>query len=150
MRVRIIGAGPAGLYLAILLKRHRLASDLCVIEQNAADSTFGFGVVFSENALEFLKADDPKTCATITPHLEAWNAIKAVHQGRGVTIDGVGFTAIGRLPLLLLLQQEAHSCGVQIEFNRPIQSLDQLGDVDLIVGADGINSIVRRSDEQAF
>jgi 2-polyprenyl-6-methoxyphenol hydroxylase-like FAD-dependent oxidoreductase len=150
MRVRIVGAGPAGLYLAILLKRAGLGADLCVIEQNAPDSTFGFGVVFSENALEFLKGDDPQTYATITPDLETWNDIKVVHRGQAVTIDGVGFSAIGRLPLLQLLQHEARNCGVRIEFNRPLQSLDALGEADLIVGADGINSIVRRSEEAAF
>src|SRR5262245_22919301 len=150
MGVQIVGAGPAGLYLAILLKRSGIGSDVRVVEQNAPDSTFGFGVVFSENALEFLRGDDPQTYATITPHLETWNDIRVVHQGQTVAIDGVGFTAIGRLHLLQLLQQEARRSGVGIEYDRPIQSLDELDDADLIVGADGINSMVRRSDEQAF
>lgn len=150
MRVRIVGAGPAGLYLGILLKRSGLASDVCVVEQNAPDSTFGFGVVFSENALEFLRGDDPRTYATITPHLETWYDMRLVHQGQTMTIDGVGFTAIGRLELLQLLQQEARSSEVRIEYGRALRSVGELGDVDLIVGADGINSIVRHSDEHAF
>jgi len=150
MRVRIVGAGPSGLYLAILLQRSGLVADLCVVEQNAPDSTFGFGVVFSDSALEFLKNDDPQTHAAITPDLERWSDIKLVHQGETVTIDGIGFTAIGRLHLLQLLQREARKSGVRIEFNRTLTSLDELGDVDLIVGADGVNSLVRRSNEQAF
>jgi len=150
MRVRIVGAGPAGLYLAILLKRSGLVSDLSVIEQNAPDSTFGFGVVFSDSALEFLKEDDPQTHAAITPDLERWSDIKIVHAGKTITVDGVGFTAVGRLHLLQLLQREAKHSGVRIEFNRSLTSLDELGKTDLIVGADGINSIVRRSNEPAF
>lgn len=150
MRVRIVGAGPSGLYLAILLQRSGLVADLCVVEQNAPDSTFGFGVVFSDSALEFLKNDDPQTHAAITPDLERWSDIKLVHRGETVTIDGIGFTAIGRLHLLQLLQNEARKSGVRIEFNRTLTSLDELGDVDLIVGADGVNSLVRRSNEQAF
>jgi 2-polyprenyl-6-methoxyphenol hydroxylase-like FAD-dependent oxidoreductase len=150
MRVRIVGAGPAGLYLAILLKRSGLTTDLRVIEQNAPNSTFGFGVVFSDSALEFLKEDDPKTHAAITPDLERWSDIKITHGGETMTIDGVGFTAVGRLHFLQLLQREAEKEGVQIEYNRTLNSVDEIGEADLIVGADGINSIVRRADEAAF
>ena len=150
MRVRIVGAGPAGLYLAIRLKRSGLVTDLSVIEQNAPDSTFGFGVVFSDNALEFLREDDPETHDAITPDLERWQDIKIVHAGETITVDGVGFTAVGRLHLLQLLQREAIKAGVNIEFNRTLKSVDELGDVDLIIGADGINSIVRQSNEAAF
>jgi 2-polyprenyl-6-methoxyphenol hydroxylase-like FAD-dependent oxidoreductase len=150
MHVRIVGAGPAGLYLGILLKRHGLVSDLRVIEQNAPDSTFGFGVVFSDSALEFLKEDDPQTHAAITPNLERWSDIKITHAGETMTIDGVGFTAVKRLELLQLLQREAEKAGVNIEYNRTLKSVDELDDADLIVGADGINSLVRKSDEKTF
>ena len=34
MRVRIIGAGPAGLYLAILLKKADRTHDVTVVERN--------------------------------------------------------------------------------------------------------------------
>ena len=145
MRVCIVGAGPAGLYLAILLKRSGIVSDLTVIEQNAADSTFGFGVVFSDSALEFLKDDDPDIHASITPNLERWRDIRIVHMGQTITIDGVGFTAIGRLHLLKILQSEARKAGVSVQFNRPLASLDELDGADLIVGADGVNSLVRQS-----
>jgi 2-polyprenyl-6-methoxyphenol hydroxylase-like FAD-dependent oxidoreductase len=150
MRIRIIGAGPAGLYLSILLKRNGLGADLTVVEQNASDSTFGFGVVLSDTALEFLKEDDPQTHAAITPELERWNNIKVVHRGQTLTIDGVGFMAVGRLHLLQLLQREARNSGVQIRYERPLHDLKELDDAELIVGADGINSLVRRSDETSF
>src|ERR1700674_655197 len=106
MRVAIIGAGPAGLYLAYLLKRRQRSADIRVFEQNRADATFGFGVVFSDRALEFLDEDDADTFAAIAPHLESWQDISIVHGGAPapIRIDGVGFAAIGRLKLLQILQ----------------------------------------------
>ena len=71
MRIVILGAGPAGLYLAYLIKRRRADADILLIEQNPADATFGFGVVFSDRALEFLRDDDPETFAAIAPQMES-------------------------------------------------------------------------------
>jgi len=150
MRIAILGAGPAGLYLAYLIKRRRPDTDVTVIEQNAADATFGFGVVISDRALEFLRGDDQETYAAITPHMEAWNDITVVHRSERVVIDGVGFAAIGRLKLLQLLQARARSVGVAPVYGRVVRSLDELAGVDLIVGADGVNSLVRRSYEKEF
>jgi len=150
MKISILGAGPAGLYLSILLKRLGLSDALTVFEQNASDSTFGFGVVFSESALEFLKDDDPDIHAAITPELQRWNDIKITHRGETLRIDGIGFTAIGRLRLLQILQREALRLGVDIRYRTTIDRLDALDDSDLVVGADGINSLVRRAAGSAF
>jgi 2-polyprenyl-6-methoxyphenol hydroxylase-like FAD-dependent oxidoreductase len=145
MRIAIVGAGPAGLYLAYLIKRRQPGADVSVFEQNAADATFGFGVVFSDKALDFLRDDDPQTYAAIVPHTESWNDIALVHRGERVVIDGVGFAAIGRLTLLQLLQARAASVGVDPAYRYPIENLDGLAEVDLVIGADGVNSLVRRS-----
>jgi 2-polyprenyl-6-methoxyphenol hydroxylase-like FAD-dependent oxidoreductase len=150
MQIAILGAGPAGLYLAYLIKRRQPAFDVVVIEQNPADATFGFGVVFSDRALEFLREDDSDTYAAIVPHMESWNDIAIVHRGERVVIDGIGFAAIGRLKLLELLQARARSFGVEPVYRRTVKSLDELADADLIVGADGVNSLVRRSSERDF
>jgi 2-polyprenyl-6-methoxyphenol hydroxylase-like FAD-dependent oxidoreductase len=150
MKVTIIGAGPAGLYLSILLKRSGIVDELTIFEQNAADSTFGFGVVFSNSALEFLKDDDPGIHAAITPELQRWSDIRVTHRSETIRIDGIGFTAIGRLQLLQILRQEALRLGVDIRYRTTVDSLDALHDSDLIVGADGINSLVRRTDESVF
>ena len=150
MRVAILGAGPAGLYLAYLIKRRDPGAEVRVFEQNSADATFGFGVVFSDRALEFLNEDDPETYAAIVPYLESWTDITVVHGGERVRIDGVGFAAIGRLKLLQLLQARARSVGVEPSYQRAVANLSELGDADLIVGADGVNSLVRRTHEVAF
>jgi 2-polyprenyl-6-methoxyphenol hydroxylase-like FAD-dependent oxidoreductase len=150
MRIVILGAGPAGLYLAYLLKRRRADADVSVIEQNPANATFGFGVVFSDRALDFLRADDPDTYDAITPQMESWDDITLVHRNERIAIDGIGFAAIGRLKLLQILQERARAAGVTLEFERAVKSLDALGEADLIVGADGVNSLVRRTFAEDF
>lgn len=145
MRVAIIGAGPAGLYLGYLIKRRRPEIDVRIIEQNRADATFGFGVVFSDRALAFLEDGDPGTFAAIAPRLQSWSDITLVHGGETIRIDGIGFAAIGRLELLALLQERARSVGLEPIYGRAVTSLDELDDADLLVGADGINSLVRRT-----
>jgi 2-polyprenyl-6-methoxyphenol hydroxylase-like FAD-dependent oxidoreductase len=145
MRIAIIGAGPAGLYLAYLLGRQGRRAEVRVYEQNPAHATFGFGVVFSDRALEFLREDDPETYGAITPAMESWSDITLDLDGRVVPIDGVGFSAVGRLELLRLLQERVRAVGVAVEFGRAIGSLDEVRDADLVVGADGVNSLVRRT-----
>ena len=134
MRIVIVGAGPAGLYLSFLLKRRRPDADITLIEQNPPGATFGFGVVFSDRALEFLREDDPETYAAITPQMESWDDITLAHRNESIAIDGIGFAAIGRLKLLQLLQQRVRSVGVEPQFGRAVASLDEIGDADLVVG----------------
>jgi 2-polyprenyl-6-methoxyphenol hydroxylase-like FAD-dependent oxidoreductase len=145
MRIAILGAGPAGLYLSYLIKRRDPDADVTVFEQNPADATFGFGVVFSDRALEFLREDDEETYAAIVPHMEAWRDITLVKGGERITIDGIGFAAIGRLKLLQLLQARAASVRATAIYGCAVTSPDELKDFDLVVGADGVNSLVRKT-----
>ncbi len=145
MRIAILGAGPAGLYLAYLIERRDQRADVTVIEQNPADATFGFGVVFSDRALEFLREDDGDTYAAIAPHMESWNDMTLNLRGERVVIDGIGFAAIGRLHLLQILQARAALVGVAPAYEFAVKDLDELGGFDLVVGADGVNSLVRRT-----
>ena len=143
MKILVVGAGPAGLYFAYLAKRRHPDWQLRVLEQNAADSTFGFGVVFSERALEFLRGDDPETYEAITPRMEQWADLAVVHRGTPVVIDGIGFSAIGRLKLLQLMQARAASVGVVPEFQKRLADARELTGYDLVVAADGANSVAR-------
>jgi 2-polyprenyl-6-methoxyphenol hydroxylase-like FAD-dependent oxidoreductase len=150
MKIGIVGAGPAGLLFACLAKRRRPESENRVIEQNAAGATFGFGVVFSHGALEFLARDVPSVHAELAKHLETWPIQRIVHRDTAVDIDGNGFCAISRIALLRLLQAECKRLGVWIAFETPITTLDVLADCDLVVGADGVHSAVRRAVAEAF
>jgi 2-polyprenyl-6-methoxyphenol hydroxylase-like FAD-dependent oxidoreductase len=149
-RIAVLGAGPAGLLFALLAKRRFAAWTIRVFEQNPADATFGFGVVFSEGALEFLARDAPDLHRELATRMESWPIQRIVHRGEGIDVDGNGFSAIARLKLNQLLQGLARDAGVEIEYGRTVASLDELAGADLIVGADGIHSLVRRSLEREF
>ena len=146
MNVLVVGAGPAGVYFAYLAKREAPDWRIRVVEQNPADATFGFGVVFSDRALEFLRADDPSTYELITPQMESWSDLTVVHRATPVVIDGIGFAAIGRLRLLRLLRQQLATVGITPEYERLLGSPAELEGCDLIVAADGANSFVRSGD----
>jgi 2-polyprenyl-6-methoxyphenol hydroxylase-like FAD-dependent oxidoreductase len=150
VKILIVGAGPAGLYLAYLLRRQWPDWLVRIVEQNPPDSTFGFGVVFSDRALEFLRDDDAETCELLSPALRTWPDLVVVHRGMPVRIDGVGFAAIDRLELLRLLQSRLANTGVMPEYRRTIASAAELGGYDLVVGADGVNSFVRRCHGEGF
>ena len=144
MKVNIIGAGPAGLLFALLIKRRYPSWHVNVFEQNPPDATFGFGVVFSLNALAFLERDVADFHALLNPRLESWPMQRIVHRDERVEIDGNGFSAIGRLELNQFLDELCRAAGVSIEYQHLIDSSRKLKDCDLLVGADGANSIVRR------
>jgi 2-polyprenyl-6-methoxyphenol hydroxylase-like FAD-dependent oxidoreductase len=150
VRIAVIGGGPGGLYFAYLWKRRHPHAEIDLFEQNAAGATWGFGVVFSEAALEFLRTDDPDTIDAITPGMESWNNITLNLRGESVEIDGVGFSSIGRLELLNILQARASATGVAVRYETAIRSVDQLAGYDLVVAADGLNSLVRRAFEHEF
>jgi 2-polyprenyl-6-methoxyphenol hydroxylase-like FAD-dependent oxidoreductase len=150
MRIVVLGGGPGGLYFSALWKARHPQDEVRLFEQNPAGATWGFGVVFSDRALDFLREDDPQTAALIAPRMETWRDITLVHRGDSIAIDGVGFSAIGRLELLQLLQSRARSAGVVLQFETAVRSLAEFGDPDLIVAADGVNSLIRREFGDAF
>jgi len=150
VRIAVIGGGPGGLYFAYLWKRRHPDARIDLFEQNPEGATWGFGVVFSETALEFLRADDPETVDAITPRMESWKNITLNLRGESVEIDGVGFSSIGRLEFLTILQQRVRAAGITPRYGTIIQSVDELRGYDLIVAADGLNSLVRRSFEKEF
>ena len=146
MRIAVLGGGPGGLYFAYLWKKRHPDARIDLFEQNAEGATF----VFSAQALEFLRADDPDTVDAITPRMESWQNITLNLRGESVVIDGVGFSSIGRLELLNILQQRVRAVGVAPQYGTIIATVDQLTGYDLVVAADGLNSLVRRSFEQEF
>jgi 2-polyprenyl-6-methoxyphenol hydroxylase-like FAD-dependent oxidoreductase len=152
MKIRIIGGGPAGLYFAALMQRDDPAHDIVIYERGPRDATWGFGVVFSDRALNFLRADDEAMYRLLTPRMETWPNLTIVHNDTRIPIAGNGFAAIGRLELLSLLYARVEELGVRIEFDTAIQSLadQRLGGADLILAADGAFSFVREQNAQRF
>src|SRR5438067_894669 len=143
MKVAIIGGGPAGLYLSLLLKGRDPRHQVTVLERNAPDDTFGWGVVFSDQTLENFKSADLPTYEQITANFAHWDDIDVFIKGRKITSGGHGFSGITRKKLLNILQQRASQLGVEIRYNTEVRSTDdlrqfRLADADLIVAADGV------------
>ncbi|MCM2251104.1 MAG: FAD-dependent monooxygenase [Ramlibacter sp.] len=150
MKIQIVGAGPAGLYFAALMKRHDASHDITIHERNPRTATWGFGVVFSDRALDFLRADDEALYQYLMPHLETWPEITIVHDFTRIPVAGNGFSSIGRLDLLTLLYAYVERLGVKIVFDTEVTSFAQLGPCDLIVGANGVSSWIRAENEAKF
>ncbi len=81
MKVAIVGAGPAGLYLAILLKRDDPSHQVTVYERNRLEDTFGFGVVFSDETLENVGEADPETNQAMAAAAARWEDIEIHYRG---------------------------------------------------------------------
>ena len=150
MRVAVIGAGPAGLLFSLLAKRRFPTWQVEVVEQNPPAATFGFGVVFSQGALAFLERDAPDLHRELEARMQRWPIQRIVHRDERVDIDGNGFSAISRLELNRFLQVLCEKSGVKIAYGKALARLDELDAPDLIVGADGANSMVRRARERDF
>ena len=151
MKINVIGAGPAGLYFAILMKLARHSHELTVYERNGPDDTFGWGVVFSGQTLAHLKQADEETHREITASFETWDNVDVVHRGEKVSIHGNSFSGIARIELLHILQRRAQELGIHIHYRNEISHPAALaGECDLLVGADGVNSFVRQAFKTEF
>jgi 2-polyprenyl-6-methoxyphenol hydroxylase-like FAD-dependent oxidoreductase len=150
MKIGIVGGGPAGLYFALLMKQQHPTYQISLIEQNPADATYGWGVVFSDRALAFLKDNHPASYADIEAELKTWDDQTIVHQGQAVKIDGSGYAGIARLTLLRILQDHCRKQGVELHFSTRLADVGCFADCAVIVGADGVNSVVRHQHAGQF
>ncbi len=151
MKVLCIGGGPANLYFSILLKKARPDFEVTVYERNRPEDAYGFGVVFSDETLDHFAAADGPSYEALTRSFRHWGEIEVRHfSGKRFVSGGHGFAAAGRRDLLEILTRRATEVGVDIRFSTEITDLGDLPEADLIVGADGANSMVRRSLEPHF
>ena len=151
MKVACIGAGPAGLYFAISMKLRDPAHEIEIFERNAPGVTFGWGVVFSDQTVENLQANDPKSAEVIASEFAHWDDIDVHIRGECITSSGHGFIGIGRKRLLEILQDRARELGVTLQFNAECDPTDpKWRDYDLVIASDGANSRFRDANPEAF
>jgi len=151
MRIACIGAGPAGLYFAISMKLRDPSHDVRVFERNARGVTFGWGVVFSDQTVDNLHANDPVSAARISDSFAHWDDIEVHIGGECHRSSGHGFIGIGRKHLLDLLSARAEELGVVIAYDHECDPDPAAWtDYDLVIAADGINSRIRDFKPAAF
>ncbi|MEE9454886.1 MAG: bifunctional salicylyl-CoA 5-hydroxylase/oxidoreductase [Paracoccaceae bacterium] len=146
-----LGGGPAGLYFAISMKLRAPNTTVVVVERNKPNDTFGWGVVLSDDAMDNLLQNDPVTAKAIRDSFVYWDDISVVHKGNRTVSGGHGFAGVGRMEMLIILQNRARELGVDLRFETEIGQIETYQrDYDLVVAADGINSGVRAHYAEFF
>jgi anthraniloyl-CoA monooxygenase len=143
MKIAVIGGGPAGLYFALLMKKQDPRHQIHIYEQNSADATYGWGVVFSDIALSFLRDADEEFFREFTAGHERCDYMQVIHQGVAIQLHNNHFLRAARIDLLNILQRACRRAGVELEFHARIDDVTKLSGFDLVVAADGANSAVR-------
>ena len=150
MKIVCVGGGPAGLYFSILMKRADPAHDIVVLERNRPSDTFGFGVVFSDETLENLSNADAPVHDAIERSFHHWDDIEIHGMGDVLRSTGHGFAGVSRARLLTILEARAKELSIGIETGAEVAGADAWRGADLVVGADGANSVVRRLFAETF
>ena len=150
MKVDVIGAGPAGLYYAILHKKANPSDKVTVVEQNRPDDTFGFGIVLSDETLSNLKHADEPSYREIAASFAYWDDIYTWYRDKVLKSSGHGFSGLKRIVLLNILQRRAAELGVDVVYQTRDAGVAAHRDADLVVAADGVNSGVRDAWKEYF
>jgi hypothetical protein len=151
MKIAVIGAGPAGLYFSLLAKKHAPQHEITVYERNPRGATYGWGVVFSDIGLAFLREADPEFFKAFVAHHERCDYMEIIHQGARVQVQGNHFSRTARIDMLEVLEKACVEAGVQILHEQQIDDVERLAaEVDMVVAADGSNSAVRKQYAEHF
>ncbi len=150
MKIVSIGGGPAGLYFGILMKKLEPRCEITVYERNKSDDTFGWGVVFSDETLGQFEAADPESYAAITASFKYWRDVETFYRGTRTVSTGHGFAALSRRHLLEILHERCRALGVELLFEHEVTDPKAHTGADLVLGADGVSSLVRERWAEHF
>ena len=148
MKILVVGAGPAGLSFATLMAEAERRAQVTVIERGAASEEPGWGVTLRDNALSFLGLGDPSA-------MKALEGRAFFHRGERV-VDlpnpATHLVTVSRAELTRILGERSARAGVDIVYETDGATLSDadLARYDVVVGADGANSGIRRRFAEAF
>ncbi len=144
-----LGGGPAGLFLARLIRLLEPSWNVTVYERNQADATVGFGIGLGDQTMANLAAIDPDTHRRLAECGVVGNGMELRHRGTTIRWGEPGGTAIARQTLLTTLRGQAADVGARIVFDRQLQ-LSEVDSATVVVGADGVHSGTRTALRQEF
>ena len=119
---------------SILAKKVLAGACVEVWDRNPPGATYGFGVVFSDEAMEAIRRADEVVHDGIVSGRAHWGEIDVHLRGRVYTSGGHGFSALSRSALVTLMQRRATGLGVALHYETDAPDTDQLSDFDLVVG----------------
>ena len=140
LRILIVGAGPAGLYLAYLLRRQRRDADITLAEQNPPVLTRRFRPrVLRARAGLPVPRTIPRTHDLIVPAMETWRDLAIVPPGparanrRHRVLGDRPAEAAGALQPASWSPKDSRRA-----FARRSEGAAEMRGYDLVVGADGV------------
>jgi len=72
LSIIVVGGGPAGPYLVILVKNNRPDLAVSILERNTPQDAYGFGVVISDETLDHLQEADEPSYGAMTESFRHW------------------------------------------------------------------------------
>ncbi|MEM7343875.1 MAG: FAD-dependent monooxygenase [Chloroflexota bacterium] len=149
-KIMTLGGGPAGLYASILLKKANPTLDITILERNPKGATYGWGVVFSDQTLNAFREADYKSYVDITDQFVIWDAIDTYYKGERIRCGGHTFAGMARRKLLLILQERCEELDIPVRYETEVSNLDTLAKADMVIAADGVNSLIRKTYADTF
>lgn len=144
-RVSVIGGGPGGLFVARLLKRNHPTWRVEVYDRNPEDSVYGFGVGLGGQALTAINGADPDVHDDLVRLGASRESTQRLTNDLGTSSwswGGWKSLSISRAKLLTSLRHRAEEAGVIVTLESAVTYHD-VADADLVIAADGANSVTR-------
>jgi 2-polyprenyl-6-methoxyphenol hydroxylase-like FAD-dependent oxidoreductase len=144
MRITCVGAGPAGLYFAILAKLRGPEHEVTIIERNGAQRSYGWSLTLGADILEKLYSGDPDSARVIEQNMFRWREGYLNIRGQRIANNGhIDICNMTRPRLVEILTSRARDLGIRVRYDEEVSSISQLADADLIVAADGVSGTLR-------
>jgi anthraniloyl-CoA monooxygenase len=148
-RVAIVGAGPAGLFLARMVGLLLPDAGVEVFERGGPQEVSGFGVTLSVRTLGGIAQADPDTHRRIAAASLELSGIEIVLPETTLRYDGFEVASISRHTLLSILREQAEAVGARVRYHHPVPS-DAVPTADVVAFADGAGSAHRAAGAAAF